>query len=221
MASTIIIKAPEYLLTIRDMLMAFFASQEPGQAPVWEKDGENNKIYRLPIVKKLGVAPDVGSSKIFASGLTYDITQNTRGAQLTTDVVALPRDIEDKALGTHKPSSSMAYSKNNDKGAEFATGYFMENSDGGLVYFFHPRCKMIEGQSEYATSDDSDADPQVSKAIEVMPTHEGVWRVRYATSDVATGKVPLTVEQFFGALPYTIAQIEALAATEADVPQGG
>lgn len=213
--STITIRQPAYLLTIRDMFLCFIASRNADLTPLWEKDGTNNKVHQLPIVKKLGVAPDVGSKKIYASGMTYDITQNTRGAQLTTDVVALPRDIEDKALGVHVVSGSMAYSKNSDQGAEFAVGYYMEESDGGLVYFFHPRCKMIEGQVEYATSDDSDPDPQVSKAIEVMPTHEGVWRVRYATADAAAGKVPLTLAQFYGALPYTIAEITALVATEA------
>ncbi len=215
MAGTIVIRKPEYILTIRDLLIAFIESNNADLTPVWEKDGANNKITQMPIVKKLGVAPDVGSSKIFASGLTYDITKNTRGAQLTTDVVALPRDIEDKALGTTIISGSMAYSKNNDKGKEFAVGYYMEESSGGLVFFFHPRCQMIVGQSEYNTANDSDPDPQVSKAIEVLPTHEGVWRVRYATADAAVGKVPLTLAQFFGALPYTIAEIEALVATEA------
>ncbi len=215
MASTIIIRQPAYLLTIRDLFLCFIASRNPDLTPVWEKEGADNKIHQLPIVKKLGVAPDVGSTKIFASGMTYDITKNTRGAQITTDVVALPRDIEDKALGTTIVSGSMAYSKQRDQGLEFGVGYYMEESDSGLVYYFHPRCKMVEGQVEYATSDDSDPDPQVSKAIEVMPTHEGVWRIRYATKDVAVGKVPLTLEQFFGAQPYTIAQIVALVATEA------
>lgn len=214
MSAQITIRMPAYFLTVRDLFLAFMTGKDANLAAVWEKETNDNKVHRMPTVKKIGVAPDVGSSKIYASGVTYDVTQNTRGAQITADLVALPQDIEDKALGTHLPTASMAYSLNSDKGLEFGLGYYMEESDGGLVYYFHPRCKMIVGDSEFATSDDSDPDPQVSKAIEVLPTSEGVWRVRYRTKDVAVGKVPLTLAEFFGALPYTIAQITALAATE-------
>ncbi len=216
MPSEIIIRQPEYLLTVRDAFLAFIASRNSDLTPVWENNGTpgTNKIHQLPLIKKIGVAPEVSSKKIYASGMTYDVTQRTKGAQITNDMVVIPRDIVDKALGTTLPTSSMAYSKTNDKGSEFAFGYYMEESKGGLVYYLHPRCQMIEGQAEFADPGDSDADPQITKAIEVLPTHEGVWRIRYATADVAEGKVPLTMVEFFGAMPYTIAQISALAATE-------
>lgn len=214
---SITIKQPAYIITVRDFLASFIATRNADMTPNFEMDtGEpaTKKVIRLPVVKSVGLAPDVSSVPIHASGMVYDLSTRLKSAQLTLGVVALPADFKDAAVGTTIISGSMAYQKNNDLGKEFACGYYMEESDGGLVYYIHPRCKLIQGEEEAETSSDDDLDPEESYAIEVLPTHEGVWRIRYRTKDVATGKTPLTVDAFFAAMPYTIAEITALAATE-------
>jgi len=115
----------------------------------------------------------------------------------------------DKALGT-AARGALSIDKTTQQGQEFAFGYYCQNSDGSLVYYYHPRCKLTLGEEEHNTSDDSDIDPEVSYDIEIMPTEEGVWRLRYYTADVAAEKTPLTMDEFFSALPYTVAEIEAL-----------
>ena len=82
------------------------------------------------------------------------------------------------------------------------------------MYYWHPRCKLVVSDEDHDTSDDSDIDPEESYDIEIMPTSEGVYKVRYYTADVSEEKEPLTLAEFFGSELYSIAQIEALPAKE-------
>lgn len=204
---------PEYQLTVRSAVMAFI-KKYTNNIPEYEPDGATGKlIQQMDIIKTLGLSPDASSSKIYASGLVYDVTANVKGATASLGVVAFPRSILDKAFGA-KVIGALSIDKTNDKGMEFSFGYYCEMSDGSLVYYWHPRCKLVMGESDYDTSDDGDPDPEVSYDIEIMPTHEGVWRIRYYTNAVAEGKQPLTLDEFYGAAAYTVTEIEALPALE-------
>lgn len=210
---------PAYLITVRNAILAFITKME-NNVPTYETEGAEKLIYELPVIKTLGVSPDSSTKKIYASGVVYDVTTQTKGATASLGVVALPGEVEKKALGS-VIKGAIAYDRAIQNGMEFSFGYYCEMSDNSLVYYWHPRCKLVLGDSEYDTMDDGDIDPEASYDIEIMPTHEGVWRVRYFTADVADGKVPLTLDDFFGALPYNIADIEALAELEQDAPTEG
>lgn len=203
-----------YKLTVRDFFLAFIASKTAG-VPTYEQEGDDDKIWRLPTVKTIQVTPDSTSKKIYASGITYDVAQRTKGASAAIGMIALPRAVIDKALGaTASGAVSIDATGDGTKAAEFSCGYYMDNSNGSLVYFFHPRCKLVPGAEDANDIGDNDPDPNESYTVEIMPTEEGVWRVRYHTEDAAVGKIPLTPEEFFSSLPYRISQIEALSASE-------
>lgn len=215
MAATIKNLKPAYELTVYSAMLAFIEKMLDTGSPQWEKDADstNALVRKMPVIKTLTVTPDAATKKIYASGIVYDTTNQVKGATASLGLVALPREVLDKALGTHA-KGALSYDKTNQQGLEFAFGYYCENSDGSLVYYLHPRCKLVLGEEEHNTSDDSDIDPEVTYDVEIMPTTEGVWRIRYYTADVGSGKKPLTMEEFFGALPYTVAEIEALPELE-------
>lgn len=212
MAATVKTITPAYELTIFNALAAMIAKMMDGK-PEWEKDGENPLILSMPVVKTLTISPDASTKKIYASGIVYDTTSQVKGATASLGAVALPRTFTDKALGA-KAKGALSYDLTSQQGQEFAFGYYCAKSDGSMVYYYHPRCKLVLSDEEHKTSDDSDLDPEVNYDIEIMPTAEGLWRVRYDTADVAEDKKPLTMDEFFGALPYTIAEVEALPELE-------
>lgn len=204
---------PAYLLTVRSAMLAFIESISDN-VPTYEKSGSDPVIHQMDVIKTLGLAPDASTKKIYASGLVYDVTTHVKGATASLGAVALPRVIKDKALGAISVGG-VSYDKTAPVHKEFGFGYYCDLSDGSQAYYFHPKCKLVRGNENFNTGDDGDIDPEEAYDIEILPTHEGVWRVRYYTRDVASGKVPLTLAQFFGALPYSIAEIEALPGLEA------
>ena len=212
MAATVKPIAPAYEVSVYNVLVAMIAKMVDGK-PEWEKEAENPLIMSMPVVKTLTIAPDASTKKIYASGIVYDTTSQVKGATASLGAVALPRIFVDKALGS-KTNGALSYDLSNQKGMEFAFGYYCAKSDGSMVYYYHPRCKLTLGDEEHKTLDDSDLDPEVSYDIEIMPTAEGLWRVRYDTADVAAGKTPLTMEEFFSALPYTITEVEVIPGLE-------
>lgn len=208
---TITSKKPAYRVSVRDAFICFIDSHTAGGAVTYE-----NEIVRLPVLKSVGVRPDAQEKKIYASGIVYAQTTRVSGTDLEVDAVALPTDLVRKARGAVRVGTSgLSYDQAHPTRPEFAFGFIDDMSDGSEEYRFYPRCVLNIPEEDHETSEDEDPDPEDSYTISSMPTEENVTRVYYATGDAATGKTPLTPEAFFGALPYTVAQIEALGATEA------
>lgn len=195
---TIKTERPVYELTVRDFVLCFR-----------EGDKYADELVQLPIVKTLNVEPDASSKKIYASGGVYDIATAVRGAKLGLGAVALPMELLTKAAGS-VVAGPTACDKSLPVLPEFGCGYWCDMSDGSQVYYWHPRCKLTIGGEDHKTSDDSDIDPNVSRDIEAMPTDgEGIWKMRYFTSQVAEGETPLTPQAFFRLRPYTAAELAA------------
>lgn len=200
---------PSYKLTVRDFVLAFIESLTDGQATYEQQSGGSGKLVRrLPVVKTLQVTPDVSSKKIFASGLTYDVTNRTKGATMALGAIALPQEVLDKAIGT-MAAGKLKVNTTGDgaRAKEFGCGYVMEMSDGSSRYYWHPRCKLTPGAENFDDIGDNDVDPNESYTIEVLPTDEGVWKVTY---DTAGEETPMTEESFFDATVYSLAEIEEL-----------
>lgn len=199
---------PAYELTVGSAFFAFYDGIGSDGKPNYEKDkgGHDILIRQMDIIKKLQITPDVSKKKIYASGIVYDVSSNTKGATAGLGAVALPREVLDKALGANV-KGSLSYSKVADVGQEFSFGYIVKLSDDSEVYYLHPRCKLVQGTENHDTSDDSERDPEVSYDIEILPTDEGVFKINYFTKNHGDGKKPLSYEEFYKLMPYLEADI--------------
>lgn len=200
---TIKAQAKRYKLTVEDAYLRFLTAEG-----TYAKE-----MHALDSMKSVQLVPDASTKKIYASGKVYDITTNVRGGKVTVDAVALPDAIVDEAHGAQGTGATV-YDVSLPQGKEFGFGFSVAMSDGSRKYVWYPRCRLSFTNEESKTSDDSDIDPSESYEIECMPTSEGVWRVRYATADVAEGKKPFTPQEWFGKGLYTVAQITAATGSE-------
>lgn len=191
MSRTIKEMKPSYVVTIRESFWNFVKERLGTAKPTYE-----DEVIKTPIVKSLGLARQQTESKITASGIVYDTLAVTTGAEITLGVVALPADILDPALGS-KVKGAFAYDKTSDVGKEFAFGYYLERSNGSKVYYWHPTCKLVPSDDKYEDKKDGNVDPNVEYKIQVIPTPDGLWRVRYDTEKVAEGTAVLKLEDFF------------------------
>lgn len=187
-------KKPAYWITVKDAFMSFLVAEMDSYRQY------KPNITRMPVIKTIGLTKSVAAGDIYASGIIYDTTSRTQGAEIALSAVALPDDILNEALGA-LVDGGFAYDNVGDVGKEFAFGYYLEESDGGFVYYWHPRCKLTASDESPETSTDSAPDPSRDYTIKVMPTAEGIWRIRYRTKSVTPA--PLTPEQFFGVVRYT------------------
>ena len=193
---------PAYWITVRDNFWNFLL-KEQGIAREYEKD-----IYQAPVVKSIGLTKTVAAGDIYASGIVYDTTQRVSGGEIALGAVALDRELLDKSAGC-LVEGGFSYDNTQDIGAEFGFGYYLDESDGNKVYYWHPRCKLVPSDESVETSTDAAIDPQRDYTVKCMPTSEGIWRIRYYTRGVAE---PLSVEEFFSYCRYT-SNIQAVDVT--------
>lgn len=198
---------PSWELTVRDFFVRFKANSET------QAEALNLK---MPVIKDIQVQPGEQNKSIYASGVVYDVVAQLTESKLGLTAVALPAAFTDRALGTGG-KGAVSYDSVTPQTEEFACGYWAENSDGSAVYYFHPRCKLMQSNRTHKTMDQGSLpDPSVAWDIVALPTDEKVWRVRYDTGKVAAGKVPLTPEEFFLLPMDTIENIKAAADKEQD-----
>lgn len=186
-------KKPAYWISVRDAFWCFLTG-ENNLARQYE-----NTVTRMPVIKTIGLTKAVAAGDIYSSGIIYDTIARTQGAEIALGAVALPKEILDRAAGA-VVNGGFTFDNVSDIGAEFAFGYYLEESDGNYVYYWHPRCKLTASDESPETATDSAPDPNRDFTIKALPTAEGIWRVRYATKGV---EPPLTVEEFFGFVRYT------------------
>lgn len=199
------VKKPAYDLTVRDFFVNFKADT-----------GKKLEALQLkmPVIKSIRVQPGENSKEIYASGVIYDTATLLSDIKVGLNVVALPAEFTDRALGSGG-SGAVTYDVTKPHKEEFSCGYWAEKSDGSKVYYYHPRCKLTQGDEELKTSESGTLpDPNLSYTLMILPTDENVWRARYDTSKVDASKVPLTPEEFFALAPATIEEIMAIPGTE-------
>lgn len=199
------VKKPAYDLTVRDFFVNFKADTQ--------KKLEALQL-KMPVVKSIRVQPGENSKEIYASGVIYDTATLLSDIKVGLNVVALPAEFTDRALGSGG-SGAVTYDVTKPHKEEFSCGYWAEKSDGSKVYYYHPRCKLTQGDEELKTSESGTLpDPNIGYTLMILPTDENVWRARYDTGKVDAGKVPLTPEEFFALAPETIEEIMAIPGTE-------
>ena len=158
-------------------------------------------VTRLDVIRTLGITPAVTEQEIWASGILFDFISQTSGANIALTAVALPADLLTELSGADK-QDGFVFNKVNDLEKEFAFGYWGENRNGTLVFYWHPVCKLALGEDTKTTRNNDPPDPQKNYNIKVIPfgsgDEGGVWRVKYDQQEAkAIGKVPLTVDEFF------------------------
>lgn len=142
----------------------------------WWKVGEQE--WLLPVVKTLNVNAGDQVSTIFASGLIYDVTATVSGGTAGLTAVALPEDMLAASLGSIKLESGLIYDTDKPIIPDAECGYIGHMSDGSSVYYYHPRVKLVRGAANHQTNTNTPVDPNVDYTIHLLPTDEGIWKVR-------------------------------------------
>ena len=184
----ITIEKPAYIVTVRN---AYFADRTVSGNTV-----TYGTTRGVSSIKQVGISKQKTEQKIHASGLVYDLSSQKAGANLSVQAVQLPLDLIRKYEG-ETVEGGFSFESSDDQSPEFAFGYYSEYSDGNLLMYWYPRCKMTQADYTDETSIDSPRDPARDYVIVAMPTDDGVICVSYDQSKVATGKTPYTPEQFF------------------------
>ena len=173
-----------------------------------------SEVWRLDVIKTLGITPTVNDQPIWASGIMFDHIVQVTGAEISTGVVALPSKLLNEIEGATE-KDGFTINRTNDLEKEFAFGYWGENRDGTMVFYWHPVCKIAPSEETKNTRTDDPPDPEKSYTITVMPFGDGgeggTWRVRYDQGEAKAQQLtPLTIDQFFAKPIYSMEQIPDL-----------
>jgi len=192
--------------------------------PIVSRDNESityeTDVIRADVIKTLGITPQVAEQEIWASGVLFDYINQTSGADIALAAVALPPALLNKLSGAAQ-KGGFSFNRVNDLEKEFAFGYWGENRDGTLVFYWHPVCKMAPGEETKTTRQNDPPDPEKNFNIKVIPfgggEKGGVWRTKYDQGAEVAEVTPLTIEQFFAQPIYREDQIPTQTPGE---PQG-
>ncbi len=184
----ITIEKPAYLMTVRN---AYFADRTVTEGVV-----SYGTTKGVSSIKQVGIAKQKTEQKIHASGLVFDLTSQKSGANLSVQAVQLPADLIRKYEGV-VVNGGFGFESSDDQLPEFAFGYYSEYSNGNLLMYWYPRCKLTQADYTDETSTDSPRDPARDYVIMALPTDDKVICVTYDQSKVPTGKTPYTAEEFF------------------------
>ena len=210
-ASNIKNPRPTYEVSVGAGFFCIIDSRE-GERIVYQE-----AVLRLDVIRSLGITPAVTEQEIWASGILFDYISQTSGADIALNAVALPADLINELSGADQ-QDGFVINRVNDLEKEFAFGYWGENRNGTLVFYWHPVCKLAPGEETKTTRNNDPPDPQKNYNIKVIPfgsgDEGGIWRVRYDQQEAKNqGLAPLTINDFFAGVIYRKDQIPALVST--------
>lgn len=203
---------PTYEVSVGAGFFCVIENRE-GNTITYEED-----VWRMDTIRTLNITPTVNEGQIWASGTLFEHIVQITGAEITTDVVALPSKLLNQLMGA-KELNGFTLSRTNDLEKEFAFGYWGENRDGTLVFYWHPVCKIAPSEETKETRNEDTPDPEKSYTITVIPFGDGeeggLWHLKYEQKEaIEKGLVPLNIEQFFTRPIFTEQQIEDLTTTQ-------
>ncbi|MCL2248675.1 MAG: hypothetical protein FWC13_05350 [Oscillospiraceae bacterium] len=175
-------------------------------------------VTRVDVIRTQTMTPNTTESKIWASGVIFDHVSQTVGAGIALGAVALPQGLLTDLSGA-QTKEAFTFDRTNDLEREFAYGYWGENRDGTMTFYWHPVCKLTIGEDAKNTRNDDSPDPNKTYNIEVIPFGSSgkgsIWRVRYAQNEEKENVIPLTIDEFFVSPIYTEEQVDTLYASRA------
>ncbi len=194
---------PEYEVTVGSSFLCLIKERDKSKITY------EDKILELPVIKELGLARTMSELEVYASGIVFDYINQTSGGEISIKAVVLPPELIDVVEGATK-KDGFTLNKTNDKGREFAFGYWGENSDGSFVYYWHPLCKLVPADEKHKTRNKDIPDPEADYKIKIIPYNK-VWRTKYSTKEATVAELtPLTKEQFFAQPIYSEEQISSI-----------
>jgi len=170
-----------------------------------------NKIIRSDVIRELGLTPTVAEQEIWASGTLFEYVSQVTGGNISLNAVALDKNLLTELSGATQ-TDGFVFNRATDLEKEFAFGYWGENRDGTMVFYWHPVCKLVPGEDNKTSRTNDPSDPQKNYNIKIIPfgsgAESGLWRVMYDQGkDIAAGNTPLSIEEFFGNVIYKEDQI--------------
>ena len=181
---------PEYQVTIGSAYFCIIENRDNNVI------NYRNTVFEVPTIKTQGVTRVVSELEVYASGILFDYINRTAGANINLNAVTLPQFLLNDLEGATE-QGGFTFNRTNDLEKEFAYGYWGENSDGSLVYYWHPVCKLIPTEENHQTRTADIPEPQRNYNIKIIP-YNGLWRVKYSTSKaIEEGLTPKTIGDFF------------------------
>ena len=154
------------------------------------------EVIEVPTIKTLELTRNISELTVWASGQIYDHLSRTIGGDINLNAVILPPDLLRVIEGNSGENGSII-GRINDVEREFAFGYWGENSDGSMIYVWHPVSKLIPTAETYQTRTENMDDPQRNYSVKVIP-FDSYWIYKYYTQKrIEAGYVPLTINEFF------------------------
>ena len=183
-------KRPVYPVTVGSAYFCLIKSKSDREI-IYEEE-----VIEVPTIKTLELSREVSELTVWASGQIYDHLSRTVGGDINLNAVILPPDLLRVIEGNSGKDGSVI-GRINDVEREFAFGYWGENSDGSMVYIWHPVSKLTPTTETYQTRTGQMDDPQRNYAVKIIP-FDGYWIYRYYTQKrIEAGYKPLEVDEFF------------------------
>ena len=206
--SNIVHQRPTYEVSVGAAFFCIIEKRDGGSIAY------QTKVLRLDTIRTLGITPAVTEQEIFASGILFDYINQTSGANIALTAVALPSSLLNELSGSDQ-EGGFVFNRVNDLEREFAFGYWGENRDGSMVFYWHPVCKLAPGEDTKQTRSNDPPDPQKNYSIKVIPYSTGdkggIWRVKYDQQEARRdGARILTVGEFFDQVVYCEEQLGEL-----------
>lgn len=140
-------KKPPYKISVGALYIRFAQDIDNG---VYEDD-----IYKLEVVKKIGVSENGSSTPIYSSGKKYDIVNSSAGTDLSIDEIAFPNELIAKMRGNQIGSYGGVKSGASKARPYFMAGYVEEKSSDVKKFIQYPKCQLTENTEDIETKEDS------------------------------------------------------------------
>ncbi|MFC6117337.1 major tail protein [Macrococcoides bohemicum] len=198
-----------YNVGIDDLFIAMMTAEDTiSTTPTYD-----TKIWRLPIIVKLGIKGNGNTSTKYASNKIFRKVSKEDSHELSLDHVAMPIELLDKMKGLAS-TNGVSFNKGGAKTMPFfAVGFIAPQSDGKMSATWYPKAQLaIETESEYETQTE---EPEIKDIAMTINTQSLIYN-DVLNSHYNAGRldaVNISANEFMSQVIYDESQIAALAAT--------
>lgn len=203
----ITIRKPDMVISIGNAYWAEKLADEEGNPAYAKTEGTQS-------IKSIGVANNKSSTQVWASGVLYEVSEQTSDAQLTVSALELPHEWlkSMKGVETAEGVDALMFESIDDEGKEFAFGYTVFYKNGKKLFKWYPRCRLTEHNPSYDTRTETPDEKPQSYTVVAMPLN-GILSVTYDQCLLAEGDTAIEEDTFFEKVIYSKEQASALVPT--------